>query len=75
MYETSDSKKSMERHRVESIGLYALGFALRTCANFKFRGHVRVTSGHNVGVEGSGPLDGTGMSGATSRFHFCPVPG
>ena len=75
MNETSDSKKSMERDRTEHIGLYALGFALRTSSNFKFRGHVRVTSGHDVGVKGSGPLDGTGMSGATSRFHFCPVPG
>ena len=31
--------------------------------------------GQNVGVDRSGPLEGTGMNGATSGFHCCPVPG
>ena len=75
MNETTDSKKSIERDMAETIGLSTLGFSPGASSSFKFRGHDCVTLGPDVGVEGSGPLDGTGMSGATSRFHFCSVPG
>ena len=48
MNETIDSKKSMERDMAEAIRLHALGFAPRASSSFKFRGHDRVTLGHEV---------------------------
>ena len=69
------SKKTMEEAMAEAIGLHALGVAPCASSSFKFRGHDSMTLDHKVAVEGSGPLDGTGMSCAMSRFHCCPVPG
>ena len=44
----------MERDMAEAIGLQALGFSPRASSSFKFRGHDRVTLGHDVGVWGEG---------------------
>ena len=73
MNEHTDSKKSIERAMAEAIGMQALGVAPRASSSFKFRGHDRMTLDHEVEVEGSGPLDGTEMSGAMCRFHCCPA--
>ena len=75
MNEAADGKKSMEEAMAEAIGLRAVGVAPRASSSFKFRGHDSMTLDHEVAVEGSGPLDGIGMSCAMSRFHCFPVPG